>query len=186
LRRHKSHVIRCKMKALGPFPIGEELQFPPIGYTYKVFTYILTDERVGRGWPSEGRAVWLVPLPKPRVEYLAPFDFREMWEMKRYASEVQTKRGKWVPSKETIIEKRPVLNQLLTDVQWEDGKPRVPCHLVVRFGDGQVGVVLTDSENEMSIATTSDTFDACLDLLEDGLAANKIRWRPWGQFKKRK
>jgi len=173
-------------KLLGPYTYENNPGKAPINYGYKAYTYIPTSERVGSGWPSCGRAFWLVRKTPYRGENLNAFAFTELWEMKRYAEEVQKKRGKWVASTDPVVHKRPTLNQLLTDTQWEDGKPRTPCHLVVRFGHDQCSVVLTDTENEMSIATTGNTFEDVLELLEDALAANKVAWRPWGNFKKRK
>lgn len=167
-------------------PIGGELPVPPIGFTYRKQTYIPTDERVGSGWPAEGVAYFLTRRPRPRTSYLVPFDIREMFDMKRYGEETQAKRGKWVGSKDPLVAKRPNINQLMTDTQWDDGKPRQPCSLKVRLIEDGCSIVLSDEQRRMSITTTGDTLESVLDILEDALAGDKVRWKPWGDFDKRK
>jgi len=90
--------------------------------------------------------------------------------------------GKWKPSNDPMIAKRPQINQLCTDCYWEDGKLRTPCNLKLRFGDEQATVVISDDENRCSIVTTAGTVEEALDLLEDALVGNKVRWKPWGDF----
>lgn len=106
--------------------------------------------------------------------------------MKRYASDEQGKRGKWKPSTEPLLHGRPCLNQLLTDMQWDDGKPRTPCALKFKFGLDQCSMTLVDDENEMYISTTAPTADAALELLEAALAKGAVSWRSYSGFKGKK
>jgi len=108
--------------------------------------------------------------------------------MKRYAEEAQKKRAKWEPSKDPFLANYKTLNQYLTDVQWPDGAPRQPCSLQVRFSSDQCSVILSDAENQMSIMTTGDSLADVLGLLDDGLANDKISWRPfpWAAKKENK
>jgi len=164
------------------YPTGADIPPPPIGYTIRVMTYIPTVERVGSGWPETGVAAFVTRRDPPKRAYLALFEWKEMFEMKRYMSDEQGKRGKWKPSNDPTIAKRPQINQLCTDCFWEDGKLRQPCNLKLRFGDEQATVVISDDENRCSIVTTAGTVEEALDLLEDALAGNKVRWKPWGDF----
>jgi len=168
------------------YPVGVCLPTPPIGFEYKIQTFIPTDERVGSGWPPEGVGAFLVRKAPPPRNHQLPFEFKEVYEMKRYANDSQGKRGKWKPSEDPFLQGLPTINQLMTDCQWEDGKPRIPCSLKVRIGEEQASVVLTDEENKMSIATTGDTLREVLELLEAALVGNRVRWKPWGDFNKKK
>jgi len=99
--------------------------------------------------------------------------------MKRYAEEAQKKRSKWEPTKDPFLAPYKTLNQYLTDVQWPDGATRYPCTLQIASSTDQCSVILSDKENQMSIMTTGDSLAEVLGLLDDGLANDKITWRPF-------
>jgi len=168
------------------YDVDDDIPPPPIGFYLKVMTYIPTSERVGSGWPERGVAVFVTRKPLPKRYHLNAFEWKEMFEMKRYMTDMQGKRGKWKPSTDDIVARRPTLNQLMTDCQWEDGALRDPCNVKIRLGDEQATVILSDDENRASIVTTAGTVAEALDLLEEALAANKVRWKPWGNFSEKK
>jgi len=109
-----------------------------------------------------------------------------MFDMKRIQLNNQKSRGKWVPSKEPILKDRPTINQLMTDNFYEDGALRKLATMKVRVGDESVSLTISDEDMEASVTTTADTFDDCLTLLEEALANDRIRWRPWPEeFRKK-
>jgi len=159
---------------------------PPLGYKWKHYTYIPTEERVVRGWPPSGKANFLVPVKKPRQSHLTCFSWQEELDMKRYRDENQKKRGKWVPSTDPIIAKFPTINQFCSDCQWEDGSSRLPCNLKFKFGDDQVTMTLTDDEAKEYVSTTAGSSIEALELLEEALKANRVTWRSWDKDGKKK
>jgi len=167
-------------------PYFADLYPPPPGYEWRTYTFIPTDERVGSGYPSCGWAVWMVPL-RSKSSYLPCFDYREMLAMKQYLIENQGGKPWKGGSKDPFLKDLPTINQLCTDTLWEETKkPRQPCTLKLRFGDGQASVIISDEAQRCSITTTSDTIREALELLEAALAAGKVAWRPWGDFEKKR
>jgi hypothetical protein len=105
--------------------------------------------------------------------------FRELEEMKRYNAAEQKKGGKWTPSKDPMLAKRPSLDAMLTDAYWDDGSPREVCSLTVRIGSGAAMLSLNDQENSQSITTNGESFEDAMNRLEAYLAGGNPTWRPW-------
>jgi len=162
-----------------PEPWWADLFTPPIGYRYVTYTYVPTEERVMRGWPPTGSATFLVKKPLPSKSHLQQFDLRGMFDMKRIQLDNQKAKGKWVPSKEPFLSKAPTINQLMTDCFFDDGTLRKLATLKIRVGDESATVTISDENVEASITTTADTVMDALALLEDALANDRVRWRPW-------
>lgn len=178
---------RVKAEQRPPEPWWADLFTPPIGYRYVTYTYVPTEERVMRGWPSHGTATFLVRKKQPSNSHLQNFDLREMFDMKRIQLENQKAKGKWVPSKDAFVKDRPTINQLMTDCFFDDGTLRKLSTIKIRVGDESATVTISDENVEASVTTTADTVAEALELLEDALANDKVRWRPWpDEFRKGK
>jgi len=104
--------------------------------------------------------------------------------MKRFNQEKQKGVGKWVPTADDFVKARPMIDSLLTDGFWDDGKPRDVCTLTIRLGKGGAGISLNDPEGEQSITTNGRTIDETLDALEAYLATGIVTWRQWGKKKR--
>jgi len=72
----------------------------------------------------------------------------------------------------------PALAAQFCDCYWDDGKPRDPCSLSIRFSD-RVFLSIVDAENSRSAFTTADNLQEGLAALEALFAAGTPPWRRW-------
>jgi hypothetical protein len=104
--------------------------------------------------------------------------------MKRYQAATQKAAGKWVPCGDEFVAKAPMLNAMLTDAYWDDGKPREVCSLTIRLGAGEAKLSLNDQENEQSFTTTAHSVREAVEAMETALREGKGSWRSWGKKRK--
>ena len=103
--------------------------------------------------------------------------------MKREESQKQKKKGEYSLSGEPLLDGCPLVDALLGDRWWDDGKPRVPCSLRIDLLGSGVQVTLIDGEERRSWYTLAPTVAEALGLIEDHLAGGNAAWRPWGRGK---
>lgn len=76
--------------------------------------------------------------------------------------------------------KCPLLVQHLSDVLWDDGKPRTPSTLTVFVEDGRVKLALNDREASASLYVAGDSLKQALGSLEKALGGpGRPDWRAW-------
>lgn len=147
---------------------------------------INAEPRPEGGYPTKIGLFTSVVRVRPKyTEDLTIKYYRELDEMKRYNAAEQKKGGKWSPSKDSFLVKRPHLDAMLTDAFWDDGSQRDTCSLTVRIGTGSAMLSLNDQENEQSITTNGESVEDALDRLEAYLSVGNPTWRAW-KNKKRK
>lgn len=99
--------------------------------------------------------------------------------MKR-PSEKQLAAGrKHLCTDESFLKLYPTLCAYLTDAKWDDGKEREVSTFTVSMGPSGVQVGLNDKAMSRSAYCTAGSLSEALALLEDGLKADSIGWRPW-------
>lgn len=76
--------------------------------------------------------------------------------------------------------KCPLLVQHLSDVLWDDGKPRTPSTLTIFVEDGRVKLALNDREASASLYVAGDSLKQALGSLEKALSGpGRPDWRAW-------
>jgi hypothetical protein len=155
------------------------------GTEYKLCTCIVLDPHPDM--PATTGTVW-VRQRKPHVRRVvenayATF-YRRISQMKDDQIENQKKKGKWEMPTDPFLGPYPTIAQHLTDVFWDDGRPRVPSTLKVKWWGIKVDVSLNDDGKRRSCTTTADTLEEALGLLEAYLAEGGAPWRSWGPPKK--
>ena len=100
--------------------------------------------------------------PKSPVDNTAPIDCSDLTWQQRY----------------------PAISEYMLSVTWDDGSPRKPSSLSIRFGSDGVVVSLQDQELKQGAYTTAETVDEALTLLNDAIAAGKCRWLRWNSGKR--
>lgn len=78
---------------------------------------------------------------------------------------------------EAFSKKYPTLLEFLTRVGWDDGQPREKGSFFVFCEDGMFKACLNDKDAGMVAFITCMSFNALLDRVEKGLAANSLDWR---------
>lgn len=101
-------------------------------------------------------------------------------DMKRSSCQATPpKKGTWVCPDDSFKEKYPSLAQGLCDIWWDDGKPREPFSLTIRFTDLSVRLSLVDSGASQSVYTEADTLEGALGALDAALGGETCTWRKW-------
>lgn len=99
--------------------------------------------------------------------------------MKRDSAAPPPKKGAWVCCDGDFSKKFPALSQGMCDVFWDDGKPRTPWTLTVRFELGSCNLCLNDKEGSRGAYTSGESLSDALTLLDHAIAAESLSWRRW-------
>lgn len=151
------------------------------GMVLKKLSYIVLD-------PPPGAANWAIGefwcrerVALDRSRELRFSFYEEIEDMKRRQAEKQATRGKWEMPSEPFLKGMPNIARECTDAFWDDGKPRDPCTISIRFGADGVHLSLNDKECSQSSSTTAKTVEEGMMLLEEALAGGHNVWRKWQQ-----
>jgi len=99
--------------------------------------------------------------------------------MKRSASQAPQARGKWSCPDPPFLKMYPTLAEGMCDCWWDDGKPRTPWSLTIRFEGDQTHLCVNDKEGSMGLYTTAETLSGALGQLEALLKGGGAAWRRW-------
>jgi len=88
-------------------------------------------------------------------------------------------KGQWICPDTTFQQEYPTLSQGMCDVWWDDGKPREPWTLTLRFDATGVSLCVNDKGLSMGLYTTGEGVDDALALLENALKEGTGQWRRW-------
>ncbi len=119
---------------------------------------------------------------KGHLKYYPPVvHFHHYWEkfMKRPSQVPGAKKGQWSCADSEFLEKYPLLAAGCCDPWWDDGKPRTPWTLTVRFEAENVNVCLNDKDADQGSYTTSETLADCFEAIELALKNDSLSWRRW-------
>jgi hypothetical protein len=104
--------------------------------------------------------------------------FREFFMKRPEAQKLQPK-GQWLCCDKSFQENYPTLTQGMCDVWWDDGKPREPWTLTLRFDSAGVSLCVNDKGLAMGLYTNGENVDDALALLESALKEGTAQWRRW-------
>jgi len=99
--------------------------------------------------------------------------------MKRPKSSPPPAKGKWMCPDASFSQRYPSLAQYLCDAMWEDGQPRQLSSLSVKMDSSSVSLSLSDHETSSSAYTTATSLQEALELMEAGITAGTVVFRPW-------
>jgi len=99
--------------------------------------------------------------------------------MKMEPEDVRAVPGKWACADADFAKRYPELAAGLCDPWWDDGSPREPWTLTIRFGPDDVSVGVNDKSKNRSTFTVSASLAKCLALIEDMAAKGRMPWRTW-------
>jgi hypothetical protein len=99
--------------------------------------------------------------------------------MKREAAVAKIPKGEWHCPDPLILKNYPSLAQGLSDTFWEDGKPRIPWTLTIRFDPETVNLCVNDKEGSKGAYTTGETLSEALQLVEQAIVQGTLSWRKW-------
>jgi len=90
-----------------------------------------------------------------------------------------SKKGEWVCPDAEWLSLYPVLSQGMSDRWWDDGKPREPWTITIRFLTDAVQLSLTDHGLQRSLFTTAESVTEALAALEAVVSGGSSSWRRW-------
>lgn len=99
--------------------------------------------------------------------------------MKREALAATVPKGKWSCPDTSFAKAYPTLAQALCDPWWDDGKPRVPFTMTIRFDGNTVNICLNDKEGSRGAYTTAEGLPEAYALVNAALETATLSWRRW-------
>lgn len=99
--------------------------------------------------------------------------------MKRPSQAAPPTKGGWSCPDPAFKKAYPLLSQGMCDLLWDDGKPRAPWTLTLRFDGSAVNSCVNDKELSMGMYTSGSSVEDVLGLVEAALAAGTASWRRW-------
>lgn len=99
--------------------------------------------------------------------------------MKRDDNVSTRKKGEWSCPDSAFLKSYPLLAAGLCDIWWEDGKPREPWTMTVRFEEDAVHLCLNDKSKGQGAYTTGESLQDVFRLVEAALGAQTLSWRRW-------
>lgn len=99
--------------------------------------------------------------------------------MKKPASSPVNKVGSWECPDKMFFASYPTLSAYMCDAFWDDKKPRELSTISVNFSQGCVNMGISDHALQRSAYTTAQSLTEALELLEEALAMDKVKWRAW-------
>jgi len=99
--------------------------------------------------------------------------------MQRPNNSPSQKKGEWHCPDSEWLSLYPVLSQGMSDRWWDDGKPREPWYLSIKFQTDGVQISLVDPGLQQSLYTTADGVTEGLAALEAIVSGGSSSWRRW-------
>lgn len=99
--------------------------------------------------------------------------------MKRRVQAAPKKNAPPVCCDEAFAQRYPALATHLTDCWWDDGKPREPGTLGIRFSSTEVFLSLSEPDDHAGAYTTAETLEEGLALMDAALAEGRLKFKPW-------
>lgn len=104
--------------------------------------------------------------------------------MKRVDSPRPAPAGAGLADAEFAYE-HPRLTEFLHDLKWDDGSARESGTISVRIEDGRWNIALNDRDGRSSAYVTAGTLAEGYRMLERGIVAGTLDWRPWNKGKRK-
>jgi hypothetical protein len=99
--------------------------------------------------------------------------------MKRPDAQKSLPKGQWACPDKEWVKHYPALCQGMCDTWWDDGKPRDPWSVTLRFEGTAVHGCVNDKGLSMGLYTAGETIDDVLGQLEECIAQGTAQWRRW-------
>lgn len=99
--------------------------------------------------------------------------------MKRPESTKPQAKGVWACPDAGFAKEYPTLAQGMCDLWWDDGKPREPWSVTLRFEGGAVHGCVNDRGLAMGLYSSAEGVDDLLAGLEHALSQGVAQWRRW-------